>query len=294
MNKLSPFLLGLAIAATGSSRTAAQESSIGSASMPKVLQIAHEYTRPGKGGAAHDKTESAFVQTNIRAKILSHYFALSSMSGQDRALFLTGYDSFAAWQRDNDAVGKNKALGAELDREAMADGELLQSTNTVIYTYSEDLSYKPRADLSHARYMEISVFRVRPGHEEDWHKLAKIVKDAHAKAGTSAHWAMYKAAYGVDDGTYITLSADNSMADIDTGYNKDKRFREALREDGMKNFAELFGATVESSHSELFAINPRQSYPPDEWIKADPDFWKPKATAPTAKPAAAAEKKPTP
>jgi hypothetical protein len=29
----------------------------------------------------------------------------------------------------------------------------------------------------------------------------------------------------------------------------------------------------------LFAINPRMSYVADEWTKADPDFWKPKAVA---------------
>jgi hypothetical protein len=43
---------------------------------------------------------------------------------------------------------------------------------------------------------------------------------------------------------------------------------------------------VESSSHQLFAFNPRMSYVPEEWIKADPDFWKPKpAMAPAAKPA---------
>jgi hypothetical protein len=44
----------------------------------------------------------------------------------------------------------------------------------------------------------------------------------------------------------------------------------------------------------LFSVNPKQSYVDPAWIKADPDFWKPKsAAAPAAKPAAA-EKKTTP
>jgi hypothetical protein len=34
----------------------------------------------------------------------------------------------------------------------------------------------------------------------------------------------------------------------------------------------------------LFTFNPRMSYPREEWIKADPEFWKPKAAAaPAAK-----------
>jgi len=34
--------------------------------------------------------------------------------------------------------------------------------------------------------------------------------------------------------------------------------------------------SVDYSRSELFSINPKMSYVSDEWIKADPDFWKPK------------------
>jgi hypothetical protein len=36
------------------------------------------------------------------------------------------------------------------------------------------------------------------------------------------------------------------------------------------------------------------SYVPDEWIKADPDFWKPKAVAVTAAKPATEEKKAKP
>jgi hypothetical protein len=140
--------------------------------------------------------------------------------------------------------------------------------------------------------MEISVFHVKAGHGEEWRKLGKLVKDAHDKAGTSAHWSMYEIAYGTQDGEYIALSADKSMADIDTGFAENKKFKDALGEDGVKQFRELFASSVDYSRSELFSINPKMSYVPDEWIKADGSFWKPKTAAPAAKPAAAAEKKP--
>jgi hypothetical protein len=132
---------------------------------------------------------------------------------------------------------------------------------------------------------------VKPGHRADWNKLGKLIKDAHDKAGTSAHWAMYEIAYGAQDGEFIALSSDKSMADIDTGFAENKKFMDALG-DNVKQFRELFASSVEYSRSELFSINPKQSYVPDAWIKADGDFWKPKAAAaPAAKPAAA-EKKP--
>jgi hypothetical protein len=290
MKKLKPILLGLSLAVACTTLAAAQEP----ASPPKVLQITREFTKPYRGGAGHDKSESAFVQAMTRAKFPTHYLALNSLSGKARALFLTKYDSFAVWGRDNEAISKNKTLAAELDRAGVADGELLDSVDTVVYTRNDDLSYKPHADSFTTRYVEISVFHVRPGHGKEWRELGKMVRDAHDKAGTSAHWAMYEVAYGADDGTYIAISDDKSMADIDTGFAEDKKFRDAIGVDGMKKLSELFGATVESSHSELFAINPHQSYVPDEWIKADPEFWKPVSAAKPAAKTAMEEKKSKP
>lgn len=283
MNRFSPFLLGLSLAVAGNAVAAAQESSIATPSMPKVLQITREFIKPYKGGAAHDKTESAFVQAMTRAKFPTHYLALNSLSGKEQALFLTAYDSFEAWSKDEKAVENDKALSAELERASMADGELLESVDSLVYTYNDELSYRPRPDISQARYIEISVFRVRPGHGKDWRQVVKIFRDAHEKAGTSAHWAMYEVAYGSDDGTYLVLSGDKSMADIDASFSEDKKFREALGEEGLKNLDQLFAATVESSRSELFSVNPRQSYVPDDWIKSDAKFWTPKPAADPAR-----------
>lgn len=290
MKMFSPVVLGLSLAVAGSMLTAAQETS----STVKVLQITREFAKPYKNGMAHDKTESAFVQAMTKAKFPAYYLGLTSMSGKSRALYLARYDSFAEWEKDNKLVDKNPALAAELERDSVADGENLEEVDSGVFTSDEQLSYKPHSDLSHARYMEISMFHVRAGHRADWMKLGKMVKDAHDKAGTSAHWAMYEIAYGAPDGTYIALSSDNSLADIDTGYAENKKFMEAMGEDGVREFRRLFADTVDSSESQLFSINPKQSYVPDEWIKADPDFWKPKPAAAkpaTAKPVAA-EKKP--
>ena len=73
-------------------------------------------------------------------------------------------------------------------------------------------------------------------------------------------------------------------------YREDKKFVEAMGgEEAMAKFDKLFGEAVDSSRSELFSINPKQSYVTDDWIKADPEFWKPKprrSMAATAKPTA--------
>jgi hypothetical protein len=284
MKILSPVVLGLSFAVAGSMLTAAQETP----SSVKVLQITREYTKPYKNGAAHDKTESAFVQAMTKAKFPAHYVALNAMSGRSRSLYLTRYDSFADWEKDNKLVDKDPALAAELERASIADGDLLEEVTNGIFTFDPESSYKPRPDLSHARYVEVTSFHLRSGHREEWNKVVKMVKEAHEKAGTSAHWSMYEIAYGGPDGTFVALSADNSMADIDTGFAENKKFMEAMGADGMKEMRTLYASAIDSSSSELFSINPKQSYPQDDWVKGDPDFWKPKP-AMAAKPAAAAK-----
>jgi hypothetical protein len=285
MNMLKPILLGLSLAVAGSAIAAAQETS----TLPKVLQITREFIKPGKAGALHDKSESAFVQAMTRAKFPTHYVAMNSLSGKTRALYFTRYDSFAAWERDNKSVDKNPALSADLERASVADGELLDSMDQAVFVRDDDLSYRLQSDLSMVRFVEVTEFHVRLGHMGDWRTLVKMYRDGQQKAGTSAHWGMYQVAYGAEDGTWLMLTGDKSMADIDVGFKEDKQFRDAMGEDGLKKLDALYGATVDHANSQLFQVNPKQSYVSEDWIKADPDFWKPAAT-PAAKPAAAAKK----
>jgi hypothetical protein len=295
MKVISPVFLGLSLAVAGSAFTAAQDMS-STSTMPKVVQFTIEYTKPYKGGAAHDKTESAFIAAEQKAKFPVYYVAMNSESGKARALFMTRYDSFEEWEKDNKIVDDNPTLAGGLERAGLADGELLDEVDSLVYTYDEDLSFHPHSDLEHHRVYQIAVFHVRPGKQKEWRDVVKMVKDAHEKAGTSAHWGMYEIAFGAPDGTFIAVTGDPSMSAIDLGYSEDKKFVAALGGDeGMRKLDQLFGEAVESSHSELFTVNPKQSYVSDDWVKADPGFWKPKAAMmPAAKPAAMAPKKATP
>ena len=253
---------------------------------PKVLTVFREYTKPGKSGTAHEKTESMFVQAMKQAKWPTHYLAVESLSGPSRALFFTGYDSFAAWEKDTLATQKDKALMAALDRAAAADGELLSETDSAALAFREEYSLRPEVDIAHMRYFEISRFQVKQGHDKDWDEIVKLVTVAYKKI-PDVHWATYSAVYGFPDGTYIIFNPMKSAAEIDKNFAAGKGFEEAMGEEGMKKLAALSAAAIESSQTNLFAFNPRMSYPADEWVKADPEFWKPKAAA-----APAAAKKP--
>jgi hypothetical protein len=292
--KIIPVLFGMFLAVAAGSSVLAQDSSANPGKPATVIQITREFLKPGKSGMAHDKTEAAFVSLMMQAKLKGHYVALNSMSGKSRALYITLYPSFAAWEADNKIINSNATLAAEYDRVSVADGELLDELDQVLYTYDDELSHHPNADLSQARYVEISVFHVRPGHRKDWYDVTRTWKQANDKAGTGAHWAAYEIAFGSDGGTYISLTSHKSLADIDTEIADGKKIAAAVGgQEGMRKLDDAFWQAVDSTHSELFTINPRQSYPDDQWIKGAPDFWKPQASAATAtEPAATASTKP--
>lgn len=245
---------------------------------PKVLTVIREYTKPGKSGTLHEKTESAFVQAMMRAKWPTHYLAVESLSGPSRALFFTGYDSFAAWEKDTRATEKDKALSADLDRASAADGELLSETDNTALVFREEYSLRPEVDIAHMRYFEISRIQVKQGHDKDWDEIVKLVTAAYQKI-PDAHWATYSAVYGFPDTTYIIFNPMKSAAEIDKNFAANKDFEAAMGEAGMKKLSELSAAAIESSQTNLFEFNPRMSYPADEWVKADPEFWRPKAAA---------------
>jgi hypothetical protein len=276
MKRLTALLLGLSVGLGFIAAQAAAQETMGP---PKVLTAFREFVKPGRGGMVHEKAESAFVQAVARAKSPTHYLAVGSLSGKPRVLFLTGFDSFEAWEKDINSTNDNPTLSAALDRAGFADGDLLSDVDAGAMILREDYSLRDAVDIAHMRYFEISAFHVRQGHDKDWDTLVKMYMTAYDKI-PDVHWATYQVVYGQDAGTYIVFNPMKSAAEIDRSFGQNKQFEAAMGEDGMKKLAELSAAAIESSQTNLFAFNPKMSYVSDEWVKADPGFWKPKAAAP--------------
>ena len=208
-----------------------------------------------------------------RAKWPTRYFAADSMSGKPRSLFFTPYASFEAWEKDTMATEKNTTLSGALDRAAAADGELLSDADQTVVTYREEYSLRPPGDISHMRYFEISVFEVRPGKGHEWDELVKMVMAAYEKI-PDAHWVTFEKVYGTGNPEYIVFTPLKSASEIDKEFDQDKQFMDAIGKDGMKRLGELEASAVISRQANLFHFNPRMSYPPEQWITSDPEFWK--------------------
>ncbi len=277
MKKYLGSLIGLCLFAgigfAGPSTAAAQDQRSGITTPPKVLVIMREFLKPGKSGSVHEKSEQAFVQAMSNAKSPTHYFAVNSMSGKSRALFMLGYNSFADWGKDNEMLMGNSSLAQAMNSAQQADGELLTSYDSGVFVFQPEKSVSPGFNIGQVRYWEITTLKVRVGHDDDWDALAKLHNEVFGNM-PDAHWDMFKKVFGDDSGSvYIVFEGIHSLAELDHHRTASHQAWTSASADQKKRMNDLEASTLQSVETNLFGVDPKMSYPADNWRAADPSFW---------------------
>ena len=143
--------------------------------------------------------------------------------------------------------------------------------------------------ISKTRYVNVLIFRVHQGRDQDFADLAKTAVAALGKSGSDQPVAVYQVISGAPSGMYLLFEPSASLKTLDDAPARGEAMFNAMGDAGSKRFIKSSGETLASAEPLLFAINPKMSYPPKEVAAGDPDFWTPKP----AKPAAKAAGKPT-
>jgi len=290
-NKFALFVAA-AICAGLATSAAAQEAML---TAPKVLVIAREVVKTGKS-AAHEKWEAGWPRVFGKANWPVHYLAASATTGESRVLFMTGYESLAAWEQDQANIGKNAALSGEMAMLSEKDADFISETKTAAFTYMPDLSYKADLPLAGLRGFTVTSIHVKPGHGKHFEEIRKMVRAAHEKANLDEHYSVYQARAGAPAGTYLIFIPTKSLAEADNAEAMHgKAYQDAMGDDGRKSQMEFQSVGVESADVQFFAFSPKMSYVSKEWIDSDKDFWSPKpamAMKPAAKKETTEEKKP--
>ena len=240
----------------------------------RILVISREYTKPGKDGVPHQAVEGAYPAALAKGKLPNHYYALVSLSGPPRALFLHGYNSYAEWAQSNGAATSDPALAATLARTNAADGDLLSSKDYTVWAKRDDLSLNPGFRVG-ARVEVIIQYLVRPGHAQEFEDLVKLYTDGY-KGVPGMHWGAYEETYGSPGNAFLVIITHKSPAELDQEDDNDKKFADALGPEGLKKLALLEASCLESKHADLFRIDPKMSDPTEGMLKADPEFWQPR------------------
>jgi hypothetical protein len=259
---------------------------------PKVLVITREVVKPGKG-TAHEKWETGWPAAFTKAKWPVHFLAMTSMTGESRALFLAGYDSLADWEKDIKAQEQNEALYASEEMLGAREGEFLTESRNAVALYQPELSYHADVKLGEMRYFVIFAVHVKPGHDKHFEEVRKIARAAHEKANLGDHYAVYHVTSGAPGGLYLIILPMKSLSELDNFPTvHGKAYQDALGEEGQKKLDEFTTHGQESSESNIFAFSPKMSYVSKETVDSAPDFWAPKPKAKAAVTEKQAEKQP--
>jgi hypothetical protein len=257
--------------------------------LPKVLWIYREDVKPARG-AAHQRVEHGLAQHWAKANV-QPFLAIEAVSGNATdVMFLSGYDSFAAMEKDYALFGKN-STGADYDALEKEEAGLVNSVRSTVAMLRPDLSYhldKFMSVLPQSRYFSIETFRVRLGKDSDFETGSKAFQAAFEKMKRDQPYAMYQVAMGAPEGTYMLFTPMKSLKDLDDDFASMGGLVQAMGEENFKNMMKGTGDVFVTMESNVYAFNPGMSNVPKDVAAADPKFWTPK---PMVKKAAAPKKK---
>lgn len=281
---LRTFMLA-ALGALSAVPAGAQNAPAAPTSTPPVLMIYREEVRPGKAGP-HAVNEAAWAAAFTKGQAPVKWLAMTSVAGPNEAWFLSGYPSWEALERTEAEMEANASLAADQDRFSGNESDLLSRTSSITAAYRADLSYQANVSLPQMRFVMVEVFRVKPGHIDEFWDTWEAIAAAHGKAKMDEHWAVYQVTAGMPSGTFMFFYPMKSLAEMDQAGPKHAAaaYRDAVGEAGRARQREMNVNALESSQRLVFRLAPNMSLLDKAWIDGDPAFWTPKPPpAPPAK-----------
>ncbi len=291
MKKSLSLTVATCVALAGLCRAQAQAPT--STALPKVIWIFREDVKPARG-PMHEKVESDFAQFWKKGNV-QPYLGMEAMSGNPtEAVFISGYDSFASFEKDFQAFGKatSGALKADYDTLARQEADLVSAVRSQVAFYREDLSYlgdKFMGAMPQSRYMEILTMRVRLGRDEDFAAGAKLYQNAFKKMKLERPYATYQVTLGAPNGTYFIFAPLKSLKEVDDQMAGEKAFMDAMGAENVKQLQKGAGDVFLFTETNFYAFNPRMSNVTKDFASGDPDFWTPKPK-PVTRPASETKK----
>jgi hypothetical protein len=248
---------------------------------PNILNIETVTIKPYMNGP-FDQVASEYPGLSQELKDPTHVLAMEALTGVPRAIFLSGFDSFEALQKNEELPG-DAATDAKFDALDAREAPYISEVCHTLWRYRPDLSNNVAgADIPHSRYWETIIFHMNPGRKEQFKELTRLYRDANVKSGQNIPWVTYEGQMGVTD-AYLVLVPMRSLKDLDNSLAHEKDFRAALGDEGKDSIRELSEKSVASVEDNIWMVNPGWSYVEKSWIDADPQYW---GAEPAAKPAA--------
>jgi len=273
MKRIVTFLWVLSAAGFGSrSATLAQGLP---KTQPKLLTIIREEVKIGRN-AEHSKHEAGWPAAFEKAKSTDYYIGLNSLTGPNEAWYIIPSESHAAFGESMKKQDKDPVLSAELDRLSLKDAEYINGARTIQALARPELTVGDFPDVNKVRFLEITTFRVKPGHEAQFDEAAKAYGAARKRADEKAGYRVYQVIAGMPSPTYLVVSSVEDYGEFDKRLAADMETWKQATDDEKGVLQKAGSEAIISSESNRFRVDPRMSFVPKETRDTDPEFWNPK------------------
>ncbi|MBN9663975.1 MAG: hypothetical protein J0H49_37595 [Acidobacteria bacterium] len=200
-------------------------------------------------------------------------WGLTTLTGVSEAWALEAHDSFASIEeldkRLNPLDGPRAGNG---DSGFVAD-DVLGPSKAMVAIYRPDASYRPDQALkalARARYVHVTIYRVRPGMEGGFARVAGYRRHAFDSMNLDRPDMAYQVLAGAPSGTYLLLAPMASLRVLDEGISR----REASVRGYDSTDSKTIADTILVREQRLLRVEPAMSWVSDEFAAPDMDFWR--------------------
>ena len=255
-------------------------------SQPNFLQITIEDVKVGHDDE-HSKLEAGWPAAFEKAKSPYYGIGMVAMTGAPQAWFLTPFENHQAMGDNLKRNADDAMLAAELTRLSRADAAHITNLRQVLLAARKDLSHGAFPDAGRQRFYEVTIFRVRPGHEEQFAAAAKAYGASAGRTAPNAAYRVYEVMAGMTSPAYMVISSVVAFNEFDKGFSDGQATMKGLTKDEATVLEKFAAEGLVNSETQRFRLDPNMCYVPKDVKAQDTAFWNPKKPAvktPTTQP----------
>ena len=234
---------------------------------PAILQIACE-----PGALASPQKPYAEAKAAIEA------VAMSAATGTPQTWTMELHDNFASIEDLDKAVGS--VAGGSAGRDAYGQPqqteEVLTTPRTMIAVFQREWSYRPDEAarlLSKARYVGVTIHRIRVGLEGDFGELLRLRQLTNDSVNLDRPEMAYHVVSGAPAGVYLVIAPLTTLRAFDEGVADVPAFAAPVAAERAKSAPKQADIEIAREHL-LFRVEPRLSYVSDDFAAGDEAFWR--------------------
>lgn len=240
---------------------------------PPVIFVAREVVKPGHD-AMHLRHEAAWAAAMVRAGVKTPTLGMVSTSGVSEAWWLLPFAS-------NDVMGKEQAAlaggpaAAVMEKFSAADAAHIDSWRSMTLALRPELSKGAPANIALSRGMQVTTWRIRPGHDPQFVEVTNLYASLAQRANVPVAFATYEVAAGGTWGTFLSFAAVRDAADFDRMQAEGQKIFGGATPEELARLNQFLRESVVSVETNRFAFDPNISTAPAEFMAQDPGFWTP-------------------